>query len=495
YFSLAADSVRNPATGGVAGKAAGTPVCRSTLTNPTNNCVPANIFGTGLLAQESIDYITGVSQGFSPAQQDIDLLQEVYALDVQYEPFSTWAGPVSTAVGIERRREKYTSAVDRASSMGLWFGGGFTPSTGRFTVLEYYGETIVPLLRDAPLVKSLDINGAVRRTDYSTSGKVTTWKAGATWEISDELRTRGTASRDIRAPNMLELFNGGVATVAQTRDPTQAGSPQVFTRQITGGNPLLKPEIAKTWTFGAVYRPEWFEGFSTSVDYYKINVRDAITTVTGQQIVDQCFGVGVPQNPAACNSIIRANTTNLVDATIYTGGLNAQRQKVEGLDFEVSYRMEMGDYIDALPGSLDLRLLASRKLKSQTLLAGALTNQLGIPTDGPKWRGLLSASYLQGPSRTTLSFRYLGSGVLNNWPAGHPQSIAENHYDSITYVELAQNYDLNLFGVDMTLFGVIENLLDSDPPPIPSAGLQSIGADSLHDLLGRSYRIGLRYKF
>jgi outer membrane receptor protein involved in Fe transport len=497
YFSNAADVVRNPAVGGVPGVAVGAPVCRSTLTNPTNGCVPADIFGVGTISEDATAYITGVSKGYSPAQQNINILQEVAAGQAQAEPFSTWAGPVSVAAGVERRHEKYTSVVDQASKLGLWFGGGFTPSAGGFTVLEAFGETIVPLLRDVTLVKSLDINAAVRRTDYSTSGVVVTWKVGGTWDVNDEVRLRGTESRDIRAPNMLELFNGGVATVAQTRDRTQPNSPLVNTRQITGGNPNLKPEIAKTYTWGGVYRPDWGGGLSASVDYYKISIKDAITTVTGQQIVDQCFGVGVPLNPAACANIVRdaANPTNLNNATIYTGGLNAQQQTVEGLDYEISYRWQLNNVFNYFDGNIDLRLLASQRLTSETILAGALTNALGTTTDGPRWRGLFTVGYTQGPSRTNITVRYLGPGVLNNFPAGNPQSVDYDHYKSATYVELAENWDFPVFGADVTVYGVIQNLFDKAPPPVPSAGATSIGADSLHDLLGRAYRAGFRYKF
>ena len=204
----------------------------------------------------------------------------------------------------------------------------------------------------------------------------------------------------------------------------------------------------------------------------------------------------MPLNPAACANIVRTNPGNLVDATIYTGGLNAQQQTVEGLDFETSYRWQVGDVFKALDGGqLDIRLLASRRLTSETILAGALTNALGTTGDGPRWRGLLTLGYLQGPSRTTVSVRHLGSGVLNNWPQGHPQSIDINHYNSVTYVELAQNYDFTVFGANMTVYGVVQNLFNKAPPPVPTAGATSIGADSLHDLLGRAYRLGFRYRF
>lgn len=491
-FNMAVDAVANPATGGVVGVAAGTPICRSTLTNPTNGCVPVNIFGIGAPTQEAIRWMTGVTDGLAPARQDIDIKQEVWAIDGQIEPFSTWAGPVSVAAGFEYRKEGYTAVVDAASLQRLWFGGGFTPSSGDFTVKEFFGETIVPLVRDLPLVKSLDFNAAARRTDYSTSGKVTTWKSGLTWDVYDDLRIRGTLSRDIRAPNLLELFNGGVATVGQVADRTQAGSPNVSYRQITGGNPNLTPEIAKTRTFGAVFRPSWLQGFNASVDYYKISVKDAITTVSTQQIVDQCFGVGVPLNPTACTSIVRGNPNNLIDATIYTGGINAQRQTVEGVDYEISYRTALDRFSDKLTGQLDLRALGSQRLTSETILAGALTDVLGTPGDGPEWRWLFTAGYSLGPSRTTLTVRYFGGGVINNWPMGHPQSVDVNRYGEVTYFELAQNYDIMIDGRKVTLFGVAENIFDKNPPRVPG---QTYGASSIHDLIGRSYRVGARFKF
>ena len=491
YYDLAVDAIANPAAGGVAGVAPGAPICRSTLTDPTNGCVPVNIFGPHAPSQQAIAWMTGVTQGYSPARQDIHLTQQVWDLDGQIEPFSTWAGPVSIAAGFEYRKEGYVATVDKASLAHLWFGGGFTPSSGAFDVKEFFGETIIPLVRDLPLIKSLDINGAVRRTDYSTSGVVTTWKAGATWDVTSDLRFRATLSRDIRAPNLLELFNGGVATVGQVPDPTQTGAPSVSTRQITGGNPNLTPEIARTRTIGVVYQPHWFHGFNFSIDYYKIDVRDAITPVNATQIINQCYGYGVPKNPAACAAIVPANASNLIDATIYTGSINAQSQTVAGIDFEASYRTPISAFHNALSGQLDLRALGTRRLTSETVLSGALTNALATPGDGLKWRWLFSAIYSQGPSRTTATVRYFGPGVANNYPLGDPNSIDITHVNSVAYLDIAENYDVKIGSAKVTLFAVVENAFNANPPAVPGG---SFGTSSIYDLLGRSYRMGVRFK-
>jgi iron complex outermembrane receptor protein len=492
-YNLAIDAVANPAVGGVAGVAAGLPVCRSTLTAPTNGCVPMNIFGAGSPSLASINWVLGNTEGLRTTQKN-DIYQEVWAADAQYEPFSTWAGPVSVAVGGEYRREGYTAVGDATSAANLWFSSNYAGGSGKFNVKEFFGETIVPLLKDVPLVKSLEFNGAARRTDYSYSGKVTTWKGGLTWIVTDDLTLRGTRSRDIRAPNLNDLYSAGVQFVDPRFDSSQPGRPLTASRAISGGNPNLTPEIAKTWTAGIVYRPSWFHGFSTSIDYYKIGIKDAIVSIGAQAIIDQCYGVGVVQNTAACTSIVKApGRTDLVDATVYTGGINAQSQAVEGVDYEFSYRTDLDALFPKLVGAVDLRLLASNLLKTETLLAGTTTKDLGTVTN-PKWRGLLTAAYTYGPSRTTVSMRYIGDARVNNWPLGNAQSIPTqfNHVDAVTYVELAENYDIEVQGHKVTLFGVVENLFDRDPEPVATGGF---GTSTIYDLLGRSYRVGARFKF
>src|SRR5690606_37950780 len=77
-FALAADAVYDGAE----------IVCRSSLTNPGNNCVPINLFGEGSPSAQAIDYVTGTTQGSTNYEQ------HVAALNLAGNPFSTWAGPV-----------------------------------------------------------------------------------------------------------------------------------------------------------------------------------------------------------------------------------------------------------------------------------------------------------------------------------------------------------------------------------------------------------------
>jgi iron complex outermembrane receptor protein len=495
-FNLAIDAIANPATGGVPGVAAGAPICRSTIANPTNGCVPMNLFGEGSLGAASIAWVTGYSEG-RRTRQDLDFYQDVWSIDGQYNPFSTWAGPVSVAAGFEYRKESFSSTADDYSLQSLWNVGNFKGGSNGYNVKEFFGEILVPLLSDSVIAKKVEFNGAVRRTTYSTSGSVTTWKAGLSWDINDDLRLRGTRSRDIRAPNLNDLFAPSSQFVNAYLDRTQPGSPQVPNITLSGGNPNLTPEIADTWTAGGVYQPHWLPGFSLSVDWYKIDIKDAITAVGAQQIIDMCYGFNRPVNPAACDSIVLApGATNLVNATIYTSGINAQNVAVEGIDYEASYRTELSNIAGKLPGSINLRLLLSQRLKDETNLPG----DVAPPTLGTfaslRWRGLLTSTYSVGPSRTTLTTRYLGAGTITNQLATSRTGIADNlnHVDPVWYFELAQNYDITIGSRKVTLFGVVENLFDRLPEPIPSSGT-SFGTSAPYDLLGRSYRIGFRFKF
>lgn len=492
-FNQAIDVTGNPAVGGIAGVALGAPVCRSTLTNPTNGCVPLNLFGEGSLGAGAIKWVTGESDGYR-TRQDLDFTMDVLALDGQYNPFNTWAGPVSVAAGFEYRKESFTATADPISLASRWFVGNYKPGGNGYNVKEGFAEILVPLLKDSP-VGSLDFDGAIRRTDYSTSGAVTTWKATVNYALGD-LRLRATRSRDIRAPNLGDLFAPASQFVNAFLDRSQPGSPQVANITLSGGNPNLKPEIADTWTVGGVYQPSWLPGLTASVDWYQINIRDAIFGVNGQLLIDLCYGYNRPVNPAACASIVPVpGAVGLAGATLYTSGINAQNVKVEGIDYELNYRTQLSNIAAKLPGALNLRVLLSQRLKDETNLPG----DSQPPTLGTwaslKWRGFINATYAVGASRTTLTARYLGPGKITNDPETSRTGIAaaQNHVGAVWYFDLSQNVDVKIGDTTVTIFGVIENLFDRAPEPIPTNGT-SFGTQPIYDLLGRSYRLGVRFK-
>lgn len=492
-YDLAVDVVRNPAVGGVAGVAVGDPVCRSTLTSPGNGCQPFNPFGFGSPSQASLSWISGV------ARQDIEVKQEVAAANVQFEPFSIWAGPVSVAAGAEWRKESYVSTTDALSITNSFWLGNYKPGGGEYSVKEIYAEVIAPLVRDLPFIQSLDFNGAVRSTEYSTSGNVTTWKAGLTYDVNDTLRFRGTRSRDIRAPNLNDLFLGGQANSNSVQDVLQPGAPSVFITTLSGGNPFLTPEVAETTAYGFVFRPAFLEGFSMSLDYFEIDIADAIVNQGAAATVNQCYGFGVPQIPAACSAITLATPGTLVGAVVRTSGINLQSLSTSGYDFEVSYQQPVSNFVSSWEGDLTLRLVGARTTQYETVLAGAVTDSLNMLGNALEWRWLATAGYTLGPSRTTFSLRYVGPAVYNNLPVGNPQSVDQNDIDDVAYLDISQNYDLEIGGREVQLYGVIENVFNTDPPVVGGGGANNqtnFGASAqYHDTIGRSFRVGLRFVF
>lgn len=475
-FNLATDAVVSP-TGQI--------VCRSSIANPTNGCVPLNVIGEGSPSEAAKAYVFGNST------QDLVIKQSVIAANLTGEPFSTWAGPVSIAMGGEYRRESFIATADALSLTNAYFVGNFKPADGRLNVKEGYVEAVVPLLSDQPFAKSLELNGAVRLTDYSLSGSVTTWKVGSTWEVIDGLRLRAVASRDIRAPNLSELFQGG-ATLNQTvNDPVTGTS--YSTRTSSGGNVALVPERADTRSIGVVFQPRAVPGLSLSVDYFKIRIDGAIASLTGQQVIDRCRAGAMDQ----CAFITRPSAnTPITNLRLVPQNLN--EEGTSGVDIEGTYRTGLG------AGNLTLRSVATythrRYLDAigvQSEFAGTNANESQPSTAVPRWRAMGSATWDRGGFGTTLTGRFISAGKLNN--AFTAADIDDNTVPSVFYLDLTARYRFENVGKGTEFYFAVSNLLDHDPPASPNYSTASTiqtGVNGyLYDLLGRQYRVGLRTRF
>ncbi|MEJ0008834.1 MAG: TonB-dependent receptor [Steroidobacteraceae bacterium] len=305
----AVDAVLSPTTGQI--------VCRSALTQPNNGCVPIDVLGDGSASPQALAYVTATGWSRILTKEDVG------EASLSGAPFSTWAAPVTIAFGAGYRRESAAQTSDSISSgiktfTGGYLGfpaalngvfGGFEPRqraavSGSYNVSEIFGETLIPLAEDRPWAKSLDVNLAVRGTHYSTSGSVASWKAGLTYQPLDDLRFRVAHSRDIRAPNVSELYSGKSQGQGSLVDDFQpAGAPNRFpvVYTVTSGNAALKPETADTTTVGLVLTPSWLPRFTQSIDAYDIRIKNAITTIGSQTTIDQCYA-GATQ---LCNLLTR----------------------------------------------------------------------------------------------------------------------------------------------------------------------------------------------
>jgi iron complex outermembrane receptor protein len=502
-YLAAVNAIRDPATGNI--------VCgpRDQFLNITvdPNCRPYNPMGVGVNSQQSLDYITDM--GWS----DITLKQQVIAASMSGEPFENWAGPVSLAFGAEHRKESSEGTVSALDQASAFFAGNYKATTGEYTVNEGFVETVVPLLKNVPGADTLDFNGAVRFTDYSESGSVTTWKAGLVWSPLEDARFRFTKSRDIRAPGLGELFNKGSGGTGNNIDLGLAGSPTYFMQSQTIGNLNLKPEEADTTGIGVVLTPRFLPGFTMSVDYYKIEVDGTIYVRSTREIIEGCYQGGDQQ---LCSQINR-NAAGFIDVvTSYPE--NIVGETASGVDVDATYRLPVG------PGDLTLRAMGTFVDKLETTSAtGQKIDGKGINSDdagiglganlsGPKYRFLLSAGYDWDPVSVTLSMRGISSGKYNNGflecdvgscptlaqaqAMGYNNTINDNDIASAHYFDLGVNYKLEDLG---ELYFVIENLTNEDPAKVAGgrgAGFyQGQSNVTLYDRFGTMYHGGVRFKF
>ena len=467
-YLAAVDAVVNPANGQI--------VCRSTLTNPTNGCVPANVFGQGSISAAAVAYYAGTSWLTQEQKQD------VYAFKIDGSPFNTWAGAVVTAFGGEYRKEEISVDSDPISQASGWRQINTQPLNGDFNVKEGFLEIGVPLLKEAPGAYLLNLNGAVRSTDYSTSGSVTTWKGGLNYEPIKDLRFRGTVSRDIRAPNINELYSGQALQIPAIIDPVR--NVQRNTNALTGGNPNLTPERALSYTGGVTYQPDYVRGLKVSADYYSIDLKDAIASLSAQDVVNGCYLRG---QTSLCNQITRdANGfISRVEALL----LNTAQTKTSGIDVEVGYSLDVG------AGKIAFRLLSTYVDKLVNTINNVPTDRAGQVGSGagiPHWRGNLGMNYRAAKYEAGLLYRYVQGGKYDNTFV-EGIDINDNSVPGASYIDLNGSYKLT---ENFDLFAKVNNLLDKDPPATPNTITQTIYASApFYDRVGRYYIAGARLRF
>jgi outer membrane receptor protein involved in Fe transport len=496
---------------------AGQIVCRinadATTANDDPSCAPFNPFGRDRFSAESLAYVT--PHGF----QTTSIRENVAAANTQGDLFSLPAGAVQLAGGVEWRSQKLTGDADSISKgdpalIAPTALPGSTPPpgfysfngqslAGKIEVKEAYLETNIPLLKDVPFAKALELNGAARRTHYSTNGagtdnslSVTTWKAGATWEVIPEVRFRATRSRDIRAPNLSELFGPTTTGGGGVIDP--ATGRQLNPQQLSGSNPLLTPETADTWTGGIVLRPSGFlEGLQVSVDYYDIQVDQAIGTLGGQTVANRCFQGATEFCPLVSRDPVSGEITLIRNVL-----LNVNSVITRGTDIEAQYKFSMGS-----AGNLDLRLLGTivkdlitADSVGETQRAGMTGWRAGTQAGMPDWSGDLLTTWSLDRVSVSMHNKYIPSGLYNNSLVGPNQagysitalnSANTNEVSSAFYTDLSGQFKIN--GDDLVVFAAVNNVFDKEPPTAPSVA--GNGNFILFDPIGRSYRLGMRARF
>jgi iron complex outermembrane recepter protein len=318
------------------------------------------------------------------------------------------------------------------------------------------------------------------------------------------VRLRVTRSRDIRAPNISELFSGQAGSLTFVADPVTHQAYNVPT--LTGGNAQLQPEKADTWTTGIVLHPsrDWVGGgdLNFSVDYFDINVKDAVAQLGGQLIVDRC----VAGSAAFCSLVTRDPTSGLL-TSISNTNLNLNNLKSRGIDFDLEFNTDLDSIVHNLPGRVGIRALATRTFDLTTIdSTGLVTNRAGqdgapaSETSGvPKWVGDVTFSYQWDRLAAFVQTHTISGGVYDvtlvgpgqpGYSINAPNSINNNWLPGVTYVNLGASWSVTSA---IQVFGSITNLLNSNPPPTSS----SVGAYNpvLYDPIGRDFHLGARVRF
>lgn len=488
-------------------------VCRPTLDpDPAvrarfADCVPLNLFGQGAPSADALAYVRDVSKYAAVTKLDN------IAANITGDLFDLPAGPLAVAVGAEYRKSSLnmTSNSDPlipanpAGLRNLPAGAGrfllnnFATANGSYNVKEAYGEIAVPIFKDQPFARSLELNGAARITDYSTSGTVTTWKGGAVWEIMDGLRFRATRSRDIRAPTLFDLYNRGAAIDATFFDPHL--QKQIVVSRVTRGNPDLKPEVANTLSLGVVLQPRAVPGFTLSVDYYDVKLKGAIQTLNTDLAARTCEASGgtsplcalIVRNPALPYS--DRTDANAARAIINTPA-NLAGLKTRGFDIEASYRLPLlgGDLFTRLFVTyVDRYTIQDSALQAPVELAGwteGIISSVGASV--PKVRASLQATYTADRFSVTAQERMIGRmkrGPINIW--------AERDLPAVFYTDLTLAYRVGE-NQGSELFLTANNLFDRKPPFIatgPSPGLYMATLTDVYDTVGTAFTAGIRFKF
>jgi outer membrane receptor protein involved in Fe transport len=496
-------------------------------------CVPGNFFGDGNLSAEAARFIALELNNTVRSDQQVAMAALSGTLGDALRLPGT--GPIRAAFGLEYRREDSEAVPDDCLSTPGCSGGygTFFPVSAEYSVRELFGELLVPLLEDRAFARALTLETGVRFSDYSNVGGVTAWKFGGSWApLSAALRLRGLYQKAVRAPNIFEFGSPIQQNRASGTDPCagmpagplrdlcvatgvpaaiiDAGEVPVIAGQVNvfeGGNPDLIEEDSDTLTAGLVWAPAGsLEGLSVQLDWYRIRIDNAITTLSANDVLSACYSeqFNPQRNPdsPACRLISRNPATGgLADSTAY--GISRRNENIafletEGVDLGLDYRMRtdmLGEFRFSLLGTRVLR--NERKATAELPVrecAGRYGSSCGSPD--PKLRFNQQTTWTIGEFDLGYRWRYLEKTRFDNPPAAFEpfRTLAASHY-----VDLLLGWKPARFQ-GLSIRAGVDNLLDKEPPLVgEDAGPTDRNSGNTYpgtfDVLGRTFFVGATQRF
>ncbi|MEJ2256175.1 MAG: TonB-dependent receptor [Woeseiaceae bacterium] len=409
-------------------------------------------------------------------------------------------GDIGWALGYENRRESAASKPDGGAAVGAVYATPGQTTAGNYQVDEVYGEVALPILSSVPMAELLTLEASARWTDVDfLDDSDTVFKVALEWAPIEDLRLRGTFSEGFRAPNISELFLGQQQSAESYTDPCRnygtsgtdantvancqadglAPDFNLATFQATtlqGGNPDLTPETSESLTFGLVVTPRFLEELSVSIDYFDIEITDAVGTAPTSEVISACYASagfsdplcallvgpsypGVDETPSS-TAPLRRNSNQQISGILQTNA-NLATYKTSGIDFQVNYGFDTGI------GIIDLRVAGTYLDEYDYLpFAGGDLVQLagyfggdpafGNPATFAEWQVNYGVTLTRDDWGASLIARYMSeTDDIDAAPAN-----LSNVADAITYLDLQGYFNWN----DMTFTLGVRNLTDEDPP-------------------------------
>ncbi|MDT8408304.1 MAG: TonB-dependent receptor [Wenzhouxiangellaceae bacterium] len=494
----------------------GNAVC-GTPDNPISGCVPINFFGgPGTITQEMLDFVS------VPAVDSVTSDQEIWNVSFAGDLISLPAGPVAAAFGGEFRDESFLTTPDSNKAIDGISGNVFGQNGGSEQVTSFFAEINVPLLRDFPLAKTLEVKAAYRFDDFETDldprvGIQPTsefdndsFEVGVRWEPMDGLLLRGTWSEVFTSPGVGNLFAPLADNFQQAQDPCSASNfgelsaaeqqacfnqgvpaggvvgadPQPRTR--VGGNPDLGPESGDTYTAGFVFSPTFVPGFTLSLDWWKIELDDALNTIDTGTILQQCLDVGGVGG--VCDLIERNNPTNPGEISLVLSNTqNIGSEDGEGLDLGFSYDYNAGNFGLFSVGGQWTHLLERERSNfpgDVTVLEGNFDGDGDSGFAEDKFNGTVTWNF--GDFKFDYLAQFVGSYDADLLFFGGSQEVPSQLYHDVQGTWSAP--------WDMDFTAGITNLTDNNPPFIDAAFNGNID-ESNHRVFGRVWTLGLVQRF
>lgn len=550
-FNKAANAVQN---------SAGQIVCAvnndASTTNDDPACVPINLFGEGApgrVTPAALNYVLHTSSRTQWAEQ---LQATAFVSGNTSGFFELPGGPIGVALGVEYRDEKAFSDYDDVTQSGATFLNAFdTFSPPAYNVKEAFGELRLPILADVPFFHELTLEGAARVSDYNFSNDlVWAYNAGVVWSPVPDIRLRGGYARSVRAPNLNNLYATRAETFANNfQDPcdqrfisqnpnraarcAEAGIPTTITLPdgrvvpwtnaptsgLSGfnqGNPNLQPEVSTSYTIGGVFRPSFLPGFSLTVDYYNIEIKQAIAGLSGQAIVNRCYeDPNTLANPF-CNAIFRRTSADpyvnftfdgqagrrfdgfpdvilpRVGPSFLNQPFNFQSLKTKGIDFDAQYTMSFDG-----GERMTVRALVSHLMNREEFIFISEPNRsdrIHGTLGDPAWAGSLAVNFDFGQFDLAYDMRFLDRMTIGAWETQNShQGRQPTNADAFPIVRYPRTlyHDIRI-GFEpnerFRFYAGVDNVADQLPP----FGLTGTGAGgAIYPAVGRFFYAGAQVGF